>query len=642
MFKPESTLLTNIEYKWQAAIIVALGLFLSVLDSTIVSVALPAMRTDLHTDFNTITWVVTAYFLAQAAVIPVTGYISARRGTKVVFLASMAIFLLGSALCVAAQSKEFLIAARVVQGIGGGGIFPTSFAIAYRAFPRDEWGRATTIIGVPVLLAPALGPLIGGYLTTSFQWRAIFAVNLPLGILSVLLAWALLQSQAEDVGTSEEVSTETALDLPGLALAASGFTVLVFGLTQAGTRGWSDRLVLGSLVIGVLLLAGLAIAELRVADPVLDVRLFRNDTFVRALGVLWIVSAFYYGGLFLIPFFFERIQGLSPLKAGEIMIVQGVGAALGIGLGGELYNRFGPRRLITAGTALLAVSSIGFIRLTTGSTGLSLQVWLLLRGIGLGITNTPVQNLALSVVNRHDLGRGSSLVNVTRQVAIAGGVAALASLTTVQAGVHAGALAASAASHTPNAAALACLKGSRTSVSACLTRHAIVMGLNDVFLLSLIGCGVAVVIALLVGRDPSLEALKGSAVAAIAAAFPQLSRPQLIEAATRAHPTVFEPGAAIILQDEAPDWFYVIVDGEVLVSRRTDDGRDIELARLGPGQYVGEIGLLERIPRTATVTATARSELLGIDRATFGEILSDTATADRVRDEVRVRMASLP
>lgn len=632
----------NLDYKWRAAVIVALGLFLSVLDSTIVSVALPAMRTNLHTDFNTITWVVTAYFLGQAAVIPVTGYLSTRSGTKVVFLVSMGIFVLGSGLCVAAQSKEFLIAARVVQGIGGGGIFPTSFAIAYRAFPRDEWGRATTIIGVPVLLAPALGPLIGGYLTTAFQWRAIFAINLPLGILSAVLAWALLQSRAQDVGTSDEMSTESTLDLAGLVLSAISFTVLVFGLTQAGTRGWSDPIVTGSLVAGIVLLVALAGVELSVTDPVLDVRLFRNLTFLRAVGVLWIVSAFYYGGLFLIPFFFERIQGLSPLTAGEIMIVQGVGAALGIGLGGELYNRLGPRRLIAVGTGLLAVSSIGFIHMNTGSTGLSLQLWLLLRGFGLGITNTPVQNLALSVVNRHDLGRGSSLVNVTRQVAIAGGVAALSSLTTLQAGVHARALAASAASSAPNSNALACLQGPRSSLSACLSRHAIALGLDNVFFIALIGCGVAFLLALFVGRDPSLESLKGPAVGAVAAAFPQLSRPQLIEAATRAHPASFESGAVIIRQNDAPDWFYIVVRGKVLVSRRTEDGRDIDVAQLGTGQYVGEIGLLERIPRTATITAITPTEMLRIDRATFAEILSDTITAAHVRDEVRARIAALP
>jgi EmrB/QacA subfamily drug resistance transporter len=634
--------MTNLDYKWQAAIIVALGLFLSVLDSTIVSVALPAIRSDFHTDFNTVTWVVTAYFLAQAALIPVTGYISTRNGTKVVFLISMGIFVVGSALCVVAPSEKFLIVARVVQGIGGGGIYPTSFAIAYRAFPRDEWGRATTIIGVPVLLAPALGPVIGGYLTTVFDWRAIFAINLPLGAISFGLAMALLQSRSQDIGEDEDAVFGDRLDVPGLILAGVGFTVLVFGLTQAGTHGWSDTLVLGSLLAGILVLIVMALFELRAAEPVLEVRLFVNSTFLRAMAVLWTASAFYYGGLFLIPFFFERVEGLSALTSGEIMIIQGVGAAVGIGMGGELYNRLGPRRLITAGTVLLAVSSIGFSRLSVGSTGLSLQVWLLLRGLGFGVTNTPVQNLALSVVNRHDLGRGSALVNVTRQVFIAGGVAALASLTTQRAAAHAGDIVRLLGARPPRGAATACVHGRRAAFSSCVSQHAVVLGLSDVFLIAFIGCCVAVAFAVFIGRDPSVEALKGSAPAGIAAAFPQLSKPQLVEAATRARPRTFGSGDVIINQNDTPDYFYVITSGAVTVTRVTDEGQEVELARLSAGQYVGEIGLLERVPRTATVTAAERTQVLAFDRATFAELLSDAATAASVHEAVRTRLASLP
>lgn len=197
----------SLEYKWQAAIIVGLGLFLSVLDNTIVSVALPAMRQTFNTDFDTITWVVTAYFLAQAAVIPVTGYLSDRAGTKLVFVVAMSIFIVGSALSVVAPSKEALVAARVIQGIGGGALWPTSFAIAYRAFPRHEWGRATTIIGVPVLLAPALGPVMGGYLTTTFDWRAIFTINLPIGFAALVLGSSLLRGEDQDRAGDEARAT---------------------------------------------------------------------------------------------------------------------------------------------------------------------------------------------------------------------------------------------------------------------------------------------------------------------------------------------------------------------------------------------------------------------------------------------------
>ena len=634
--------LQRFEYKWQAALIVGLGLFLSVLDSTIVSVALPAVRSDLHTDFNTVTWVASSYFLAQAAVIPVSGYLSGRYGTKLVFMVAMGVFTLGSMLCVLAPTETMLIAARVVQGIGGGGIFPTSFAIAYRAFPRDEWGRATTIIGVPVLLAPALGPVIGGYLTTSVGWRSIFALNLPLGALSFALAGLLLHGRARDVGEAAEGGPPERLDLRGLILAAAAFSALVFGLTQAGTRGWSDRSVFVSIGAGLALLAVLVVAELRIPEPVLDFRLFRNATFVRSVSVLWIVSAFYYGGLFLIPFFLERVRNLSPLAAGQIMIIQGVGAAIGIGIGGEAYNKLGPRRLISAGTALLAISSLGFTHLSVDTTGISLQAWLFLRGFGLGLTNTPVQNLALSVVHRRNLDRGSSLVNVTRQVFIAGGVAALASLTTQRATGHAKALASSLASHPLRSSVASCLHGPSTGTAGCVSRHAIVLGLNDVFMVSLVGCVLAVLIAQFIGRDPSLEALRGPAVGAIAAAFPQLSRVQLLEAGSRARPVTLEVGDTVIHQGDSPDLFYVIESGAVAVTRRGPEGAETQLARLAGGSYFGEIGLLDNVPRTATVVSLEHTSLQAIDRDTFLELLSDHATARRVRDEAHARMAAWP
>ncbi len=632
----------RLEYKWQAAIIVALGLFLSVLDSTIVSVALPAMRNDFHTDFNTITWVVTAYFLAQAAVIPVSGYISARDGTKIVFVAAMCVFVLGSALCVVAPSQQFLIAARVIQGVGGGGIYPTSFAIAYRAFPRDEWGRATTIIGVPVLLAPALGPVIGGYLTTTFDWRVIFAVNLPLGAISLILAMALLQGTSRDTGEPEGTTRGHRFDIWGLAFSVVGFTVLIYGLTRAGAQGWSDRLVVASLVAGVVLLVCLAMVEWRADEPALDAHLLRNPTFVRAMIVLWLASALYYGGLFLIPFFFEHVQGLSALTTGEIMIVQGIGAAVGIGMGGELYNRLGPRSLVTAGTALLAVSCIGFGHLSVGSTGLSLQAWLLLRGLGFGLTNTPVQNLALSVVNRRDVDRGSALVNVTRQAFIAGGVAALTSLTAQRTASHARSIERALTSGTLRGTGTACLRVPRAALTGCVSQHAAVQGLNEVFFVALLGCCVAVCFALFIGSDPSLEALKGSTLGGIAAAFPQLSRPQLVEAATRARTVSFESGGVVIRQNDVPDWFYIVTAGTVAVTRLTSDGRTHTVACLSAGEYFGEIGLLEGIPRTASVTALDRTELLAIDSATFAELLSDRPTSAAVHAAAQTRMASLP
>ncbi len=206
----------RLDYKWQAALITALGLFMAVLDNTIVSVALPQMADAFHTDISTITWVATAYFLAQAAVIPVTGYLSDRIGTKTVFLSALAVFTIGSGLCAISPTHTALIAFRVLQGVGGGALFPTAFAIIYRVFPPAERGPASAVIGVPILLAPAFGPTLGGFLTTTFDWHAIFTINLPIGVIAFTLAAVFLRGRAADrVAMGEEPVASRSFDLLG-------------------------------------------------------------------------------------------------------------------------------------------------------------------------------------------------------------------------------------------------------------------------------------------------------------------------------------------------------------------------------------------------------------------------------------------
>src|ERR1700730_7128452 len=381
----------RLDYKWQVAIIGALGLFMAVLDNTIVSVALPQMQLAFKTDFSTITWVATGYFLAQAAVIPIAGYLSDRIGTKLVFMLSLGLFTLGSGLCAIAPTEALLILFRVIQGVGGGGLFPIVFALIYRAFPPTERGVASAIIGVPVLLAPAFGPTIGGYLTTTFSWSAIFTINLPLGAIALTLAFFVLRGRVAERQLDEVPASKGRFDFLGLGLSMIGFTSVVYAISEASSRGWGDGTVLPFLIGGVVVLVAFIVTELVVSDPVMDIRLFQNYTFTIANVLTWALSAFLFGSLFLLPFFFERIQGLTPLSAGEILILQGLASAIGVVISGGLYNRVGPRIMAVVGFALVAVGTIGVAQLTVSTTGLSLQGWLIMRGLGLGLVNIPMQ-----------------------------------------------------------------------------------------------------------------------------------------------------------------------------------------------------------------------------------------------------------
>jgi EmrB/QacA subfamily drug resistance transporter len=492
-----------LSYRWQATLVIALGLLMAILDVTIVSVVLPQIATALHAEYQTSTWIGTGYLLANAAVIPMVGYLSDHIGSKTIFLLALGIFTVGSALCASAQSVPVLIAFRVFQGIGGGALLPVGMAIVFRLFGPTERARATALLMIPILLGPAFGPTLGGYLATAASWNAIFLINLPIGVVAFVLALLVLRGRSEEeVADGKDKAPGTQhIDWLGLVLATASFTALVYGFTLVGTDGWGRPTVIGSLVAGSFLLVAFVLVELLVTDPVLDLRLFRSYTFTIANVLAWVSSAVFFASLFLVPFFFERVEHLSALTTGETVIAQGLAMAIGLAFSGGLYNRVGPRLLAVIGATLITVSMVGFTRLTVTTTGTDLQLWLILRGLGLGLFIQPLQTLSVSVVSRQQMARATSLRNSTTTVANAVGVAVLTSYLTQQATTHL------------KQAATSCLAQGgqdlpQAALHACVGQQALTLGMNDTFFVCLIACAVCAVAALFVGRDPALESAK--------------------------------------------------------------------------------------------------------------------------------------
>src|SRR6266851_4243488 len=449
----------HLSYRWQATLVIALGLLMAVLDSTIVSVVLPQIATALHTDYQTITWVGTGYFLASAAVIPIVGYLSDRVGTKTIFLIGLGLFTLGSGLCALAPTAQWLIAFRILQGIGGGAMLPIAMAIIFRLFGPTERAGAIALLMIPLLLGPAFGPTLGGYLATNFSWNAIFTINLPIGVVAFILALIVLRNnKAEREANGQEEGMSQSLDVLGLVLSMAAFTTLVYGINQAGARGWGDAVVVSFLIAGAVLLIAFIVVELRVKDPVMDVRLFRSYTFAMANILQWATVGVLFGSLFILPLFFESVQGLSALSTGEILITQGLAMAVGLAIGGRLYNRVGPRVLAVAGLAIATISMIGFTRMDIGTTGADLQIWLILRGLGLGLVAQPLQTLAVSVVSNQQMAKATSLISSTKLVFSAVGVAVLTTFLTQQAATHAWEIAAGFLTRPPSAVAAACVQ----------------------------------------------------------------------------------------------------------------------------------------------------------------------------------------
>jgi EmrB/QacA subfamily drug resistance transporter len=490
--------------KWSTIAVMAVSLCMAILDNTIVNVTLPQMQNAFQTDFPTISLVFTAYILAQAAIIPIVGYLSDLIGSKRAFLAALALFTIGSLLCALSPTKEALIAFRALQGIGAGSLVPLTYATAYRLFPPHERSKAATVLGVPMLLAPAFGPAIGGYLSTAINWNAVFFVNVPIGIVTLPLAFLLLPEDKPE----QKAGVSQRLDILGLLLSVVGSIALVYGITELGSRGLDDTMALTSLLFGVVVLIAFVIVELRTPNPVLDLRLFLNYTFSISNILMWISFGIFIGSMFFLPLFFEKVQGNTALTAGSFLIAPAVATAAGTLVSGRLYKSTGPRVLIVSGLLFMVVGTYGLTQIDINTTGQALQIWLILLCFGLGLLFLPLQTLVLSMISNEGMAKASSLVSATRQVAAAICVAALTTYQAQQATAHVTDINNALQTHNFSGAAATCAQFSGPTLQTCIGQQATIMGIDDTFWLVLISCAIGVLLALVVGRDPALEAAK--------------------------------------------------------------------------------------------------------------------------------------
>jgi hypothetical protein len=323
----------------------------------------------------------------------------------------------------------------------------------------------------------------------------------------------LRSSQTKDTTQN----TRKDFDILGLLLSIVGVTALVYGITEAGSKGWGNQMVLTSLLIGGAVLVVFIVVELRVRDPVLDLRLFTNYTFTISNVLIWMILGVFYGGLFLLPLFFESVRGNTTLTTGEFLIGQGLALSVGVMIAGVLYNRLGPRVLTVFGLLLLIGGTYRLTQIDVNTTGEALQIWLILRSLGMGIVSQPLQVLALSVVSNEGMAKASSLVAVARLMAVVVAVAVLTTYLTEQSTTHATeishTLQAGQQTHQLTGVAATCAQAATptqnlTAIKACVGQHAVAMGIADTFWVILISYAVCIPLALVMGRDPAIEAGK--------------------------------------------------------------------------------------------------------------------------------------
>src|SRR5436305_399442 len=362
---------------WRIAGIVILGSIMSILDTTIVNVALNRLGQELHTSIATIQWVVTGYLLSLAAVIPVSGWAARRFGAKQVYLASLVFFTAGSALCGVATSATGLIVFRVLQGVGGGLIMPVGqLMMATAAGPR-RMGRVMSVVAVPAMLAPIFGPALGGLILDNASWRWIFFVNVPIGIVAIILALrGLPRGQKQDAGR---------LDVLGLVLLVTGMPLITYGLAEIGqTGGFSSAKVIGPIVGGLVLVALFIAHALRAERPLLDVHLYRRSTFASASITTFCLGAALFGAMILTPLYYQQVRHESVLDTGLLVGFQGLGAAFAMPISGRLTDRIGGGPLAVFGVLITTVTTIPFGMIGAHTPLESLSTRMFLRGIGTG------------------------------------------------------------------------------------------------------------------------------------------------------------------------------------------------------------------------------------------------------------------
>lgn len=500
---------------YRVLIVVSIGTFMVVLDSTIVNIALPKISAVFSASTDQVDIVLTGYTLALAIMMPATGFLSARFGLRWAYAGSLAAFALGSALCGLAQNVEMLAVSRVLQGLGGGMIQPLSMATLFAVTPERERGTMTGLYGLSLMVAPILGPTLGGYLVELVNWRWVFYVNVPVAVLGVLLSLVLLPKTPR---------RPAGFDWPGFVLAAACTSSALLAATyapNAAYTGWTDPRILGLLGVAAATLPLFVWWELRAPEPLLNVRLFANLRYSLGLAVLLIATAALFGGLFLLPVFLQNpsLRGLGALEAGLLLFPQAFGTAPMMVLAGRLMDRIGPRPLLVAGLAILAGASWQLVGLDLTTSDTTLQLLLILRGAGLGLALMPAQTAVLSAVPPSQTQAASTFSNVLRQVDGSFSTALMTSLLSSRQDFHYATLAMFVRWESPGVAEMLqqaqqtaaahgqSLAAARETVLSQLyaqvQQAATVKSFDDCFLVVAVACALAILPALLLKRTAS-------------------------------------------------------------------------------------------------------------------------------------------
>jgi MFS transporter, DHA2 family, multidrug resistance protein len=419
-------------YKWWLLANVMIGTFMAVLDSTIVNVGLPKIMASFGVGIDKIEWVITAYMLALAVMLPTAAWLADKFGYKRMYFFGMAMFTFGSFLCGISGNENMLIFSRVVQGLGGGMLMPLGMAIISREFPPEQRGTALGFWAIAAAASVSFGPLIGGYLVDNFSWQLIFDVNVPIGIIG-LLTTIIIQSEYKNKRMKK-------FDLIGFLSVSTFLPVILYALTESAattnTEGWSSPVVIACIIISIIALAVFLTTELTIDNPLMDLKLFLNYNFAICSVMMLVFGIGMFGSTFLLPVYLQNSLNYTALQAGAVFLPVGILQGAISPLSGLLGDRTNAKIPITLGIVLMAFSFYLNSKLSFLSEHNFIMLSLYLRGFGMGLMFTPLSSIALLEIPREKMAQASGLFNIVRQLGGSFGVAILATLLTVRLNYH--------------------------------------------------------------------------------------------------------------------------------------------------------------------------------------------------------------
>ncbi|MCB2357772.1 DHA2 family efflux MFS transporter permease subunit [Clostridium estertheticum] len=393
--------------RWLVLFVVVIGTFMSVLDSSIVNIAIPTLMSVFGVDLDKIKWVLTAYTLALGVVIPFTAYLMERFDYKQIYMFALGMFSIGSFLCGLAWSNNTMIIFRIIQALGGGMIMPVGMAVIFSIFPPNERGKALGIWGIAAMVAPSIGPTLGGYLLQTTNWRILFYINVPIGIAGVILAGIIMKQGPK--------KPKVSFDYLGFISVSVSLVSILYVLGE-GTIDWSDIETQMLMTIGILGMVFFVINELTHDNPLLELRIFKELNFSISQGISIVTTLAMMGGMYVLPLFLQNVRGFTAMETGIIMFPSAIVTGIMMPISGALFDKFGAKVLTVTGLTIVGIASYQFTFLSIGMSRETITMLNVLRGVGMGLCMMPVNTAGMNCIPPHLTAKASALSNTIRQV----------------------------------------------------------------------------------------------------------------------------------------------------------------------------------------------------------------------------------